>query len=116
MDPNADLQAANDIRCMNAPDKMALAVYYLGLLAEGGGTGSSSSNGYAGAAALRTEAIHDGGTRPSVAILVFAATAGDGGQGIFWWDSSETGADDGLNVIRASDVPFPTAGAWVRLS
>lgn len=118
MDPRADTQtsAFAFIQCLPPDQKLSLGLYYLGVLAGGGGSIGSVGAGYAGAAALRLETTHVGGARPSIAYLVYAAVLGDGGQGEFWWDSSETGADDGINLIRAVDVPFPSPGAWRRLS
>jgi len=119
MDPRADTQtsAFAFIQCLPPDQKLSLGLYYLGVWADGGGGGGGSVGaGYAGAAALRLETVHVGGGEPSIAYLVYVAAPGDGGQGQFWWDSSETGADDGINLIRAADVPFPSPGAWRRLS
>ena len=41
-----------------------------------------------------------------------AVTPGDGGQGMFWWNSLSTAPDNNASVI----VPFGnTQGAWIRL-
>ncbi len=119
MDPKADTQtsAFAYIQCLPPDQKLSLVTYYLGLLAEGGGGGLGSVGaGYAGAAQLRLETTHETGGRPSIAFLVYAVVPGDAGQGWFYWDASETGADDTLNIIRDPAIPAPTPGAWVRLT
>jgi len=110
------LQLANGYRCMSAPDRDAALVYLVSVIAEGNTPGSSSSTGYAGVSALRVETTHNGGSQPSIAYLCYISTLGDSGQGMFMWDTTESADDDGINVIRADDNPFPALGAWIRLS
>lgn len=74
----------------------------------------SALSGYDGASALASRTQHSDG---NLAYLNWATTEGDGAQGWFRWDASSTAADDGgASVVRATDNPFPAAGAWVRMS
>lgn len=69
--------------------------------------------GYAGAAELRLRTIHED---PQIAFIKYAVNPGDGAQGWFQWNTTETGADNGVSIIRAVDNPAPNPGAWTRLS
>lgn len=103
--------------CLACLDDRTLQLVAAGGILEiatnGGGSGSVLS-GYDGAAALSARTQHDEG---NLAYLNWATTEGDGAQGWFRWDASSTAADDGgASVVRATDNPFPAAGAWVRMS
>lgn len=54
----------------------------------------------------------DGNTATAVVVLGRTA-AGDGGAGLFAWDTDETAADDG-GAILAPDT-LPVSGRWVRV-
>ena len=120
-DLNEILGESGPLNCMTPGQRDMVLTQLINIIAYavqnggGGGGGTSRFTGYY-ANSLRDETYHVGGPRPSIAYLVGVSTFGDSGQGIFGWKDSETGADDGVNIIRASDVPYPTAGAWVRLS
>lgn len=47
-----------------------------------------------------------------VALLEGLSAVGDGGQGVFYWNSFSTAADDGVNIIKPSGV---LVGAWIRI-
>ena len=101
--------------CFNCQDDRTLQLINAGLLLQitTGGSSSTALTGYSGAAALRARTDHVAG---NLAFMIYYVSAGDGSQGWFEWDATSTAADDGVSVIRATDNPYPAAGAWVRLS
>ena len=116
------LADAGPLNCMTPGQREMVLTQLINIIAyalqNGGGGGGGGTTRFTGyyANSLREETYHVGGPRPSIAYLVGVSTFGDSGQGFFGWKDTETGQDDGVSIIRAADVPYPTAGAWVRLS
>jgi hypothetical protein len=50
-----------------------------------------------------------------MAYLLFVATEGDGGGGWFRFVTSETDADDGVDVIKPDNIGSGDPGRWVRV-
>ena len=81
-----------------------------GVVSEGGGSGSTASPvGYT-LATLRARTEH---TEKQVAKLLWLTSAGDGGAGDFWYDTTSSASDDGIDTIKPTDVSG--AGRWRRL-
>ena len=111
MTPQQVLDANPCLACFDNRTLLMIAVGYLSESMSG-----TPATGYT-VASLRAETVHAGGSTPSIAYLVGFSAIGDGGQGFFVWKDTETGADDnGSSIIRAADTPFPSPGAWVRVS
>ncbi len=50
----------------------------------------------------------------TVVDMLGSASAGDGAEGMYWWDSTSTTADDGVYFVQPSSSP--ATGRWVRMS
>jgi hypothetical protein len=95
-DPAAAYTAATDVSGATA---IALAA-------------DTSGAGYAGVISLRARTEH---TANQMAYLLFVATEGDGGGGWFRFVTSETDADDGVDVIKPDNIGSGDPGRWVRV-
>lgn len=72
-----------------------------------------SGTGYRGRAALRARTEH---VADQVAYLLYLVTSGDGQGGWFYFNSTSTTADDGVDVLRPDDVASGSPGRWIRNS
>jgi hypothetical protein len=83
-----------------------------GVSGGGGGGGSSYPIGYT-LSSLRARTEHSSN---QVALLMWLVTEGDGGYGNFRFNSSSSVADDGIDVIRPTDISSGDPGRWVRIA
>lgn len=97
--------------CLADMDSRTLQVLTVGYLSAVQSGGAATVTGYNGVADLRTRTEHGAN---SIAFIKYAATAGDGGQGWFVYDPTNSDADDGINTIIPNDVTRPAPGAWIR--